>query len=331
MSRRVLRRGLALGAVVLPYACTGPQVSPGGAAEPIVVESGQFFTGSLPGSPPIVSGDDGGAAAQPSGTQVIDINVTSRVIRPGEAGLSITGHTTTDAKTLAVRFASLGSGYWVVPVSAPDPTDNGLLTWSITADFGVDLPPGLQDLRFAAIDANGASGTQQDLQVCIDTPVPDNLNACDPTRTPPAAVVSLVWDTPVDLGVVVQTPAGAVVGGKNTTTAAPPADGGTATPGPSDGVLDRRSNANCIIDGIQRDDVVWDSSPPSGTYQVWVDLFSACGQPSVRFTVSLWIAEGQPDGSKRLVEHPFAKGELQAAQANAGAAPGLFVGDFVLH
>jgi len=50
----------------------------------------------------------------------------------------------------------------------------------------------------------------------------------------------------------------------------------------------------------------------------------------VRFTVSLWLAEAQADGIRRLVEHPFAKGELLAQQANGGAGPGLFVGDFVL-
>jgi hypothetical protein len=320
-----------LALALLAPACTGPQVSSGGgAAEPIVVESGQFFSGTLPGSAPIPSSDDGGPAGQPTGTQVVDINVGNRVIRPGEAGMSITGHATTDAQTVALRFADLGSGYWVVPVSGPDPTDNGLLTWSITADFAASLPAGRHDLLFAAIDASGESGTQQDLPVCIDTPVPDNLNACDPTRAPPAAVVSVAWDTAVDLDLIVQTPTGAVVGGKNTTTAQAAPDGGASTTAPSDGVLDRDSNRNCVIDGIQHEDVVWQSAPPSGTYQVWADLFSACGQSSVRFTVSIWLAEAQPDGTKRLVEHPFAKGELQAQQANAGTGPGLFVGDFVL-
>jgi hypothetical protein len=331
MRRRRLGSELALAAALLVPACTGPQVSAGGGAtEPLVVESGQFFSGSLPGSSPIPPSGDGGAAAQPTGTQVVDVNVASRVIRPGEAGMSITGHATTDAQTVAVRFSGLGSGYWVVPVSGPDPTDNGLLTWSITVDFGSDLPAGLQDLLFAAVDASGASGTQQDLPVCIDTPVPDNLNACDPSRAPPAAVVSLAWDTAVDLDLIVQTPTGAVVGGKNATTASPSADGGASTPGPGDGVLDHDSNRNCVIDGIQREDVIWQSSPPTGTYQVWAGLFSACGQSSVRFTVSIWLPEAQADGTKRLVEHPFVKGELQAQQANAGAGPGLFLGDFVL-
>jgi hypothetical protein len=311
-------------------ACTGSQVAGNaGVGEPLVVESGQFFAGTLPGSPPLGSSDEGGTAP-PRGAQVIDVNAANRVIRPGEMGMTISGHTTTDAQTVAVRFAGLGSGYWVVPVGGPDPTDNGLLTWSVTADFARDLPAGTQSLLFAAIDGKGASGVQQELPVCVDTPVPDNLNACDPTRAPPAAVLSLAWDTPVDLDLVVQTPAGAVVGGKNATTAAPAADGGANVPGAGAGVLDRDSNRDCAIDGIQREDVVWQSSPPSGVYQVWADLYSACGQASVRFTVSLWLAEAQPDGTQRLVEHPFADGELLAQQANAGSSPGLFVGDFIL-
>jgi hypothetical protein len=331
MTRSSTTSRVVLAATLVAPACTGPQVSAGGgAAEPLVVESAQFFSGALPGSAPIPSSDDGGAQGQPTGTQVVDVNVASRIIHPGEAGMSITGHATTDAQTVAVRFASLGSGYWVVPVGASDPTDNGLLTWSLTVDYGSALPAGPADVLFAAIDANGASGMQQDLPVCIDTPVPDNLNACDPTRAPPAAVVSLVWDTAVDLDLIVQTPNGAIVGGRKTSTAPPAADGGATTPGAGDGVLDRDSNRDCVIDGIQREDAVWQSSPPTGTYQVWVDLYSACGQSAVHFTVSNWLPQTQPDGTKRLVEHPFAKGELPAQQANAGTGPGLFVGAFVL-
>ena len=97
-------------------------------------------------------------------------------------------------------------------------------------------------------------------------------------------------------------------------------------------MLDRDSNRDCAIDDIDREDIVWQSAPTTGTYEVWVDLFSACGKSSVRFTVSLWIAQPQGDGTQRLVqqEPPIASGLLTAAQANGGAGPGLFVGDFVL-
>ena len=81
-----------------------------------------------------------------------------------------------------------------------------------------------------------------------------------------------------------------------------------AAAGGSNGVLDHDSNRNCAIDGIQREDIVWQTAPAAGTYEVWVDLFSACGKPAVSFTVSLWLPEAGADGGKHLVEQPPAGG-----------------------
>ena len=321
---------IAVAAVLSAEACTGEQVSGTIAlTEPFRVESGQFLAGSLPGIAPRDASDDAGASLNP---QVEDINVGSTAVQQGEEGLAFMGHASTDARTVAVRFADLGTGYWVVPVGGPDPTDNGLLTYQFKADFGRDLPPGFHDLLFAAIDGSGSSGTQSPLTICVDTPVPDNLNICVPKRTPPGAVLSLSWNTPVDLDLIVQDPSGATVGG-NFSTSGQGAEGGApanAPPSPSNGVLDRNSNANCVIDNVDQEDIVWQSTPQAGTYNVWVDLFSACHQAAVSFTVSLWLAEAQPDGTQRLVqqEPPLATGVLLGSQANGGSSRGLFVDSF---
>jgi hypothetical protein len=297
--------------------CTGPQTSPDtGVTEPVRIESAQFVSGTLPGSPQS-GAPDGGVDPQ-----VVDVNVANTAIEQGELGLIFSGHATLEAQTVGVRFADMGTGYWIVPVGAPDPSDDGLLTWQASADFGRNLAPGVHDLVFAAITADGASGTQSDLPVCIDLPVPDNLNVCDPKRAPPAAVLSLSWDEPVDLDLIVQMPTGTILGGESAT---------RSDAGASAGTIDRDSNRDCVIDDIDREDAVWQTTPPKGTYQVWVDLFSACGRPAVSFTVTLWLAEPQPGGTQRLVaQAPLANGLLTAAQANGGAEPGLFVGSFVL-
>jgi hypothetical protein len=323
---RAIARAVS-GALLVATSCTGEQASPNtGIGEPLRIESAQFVPGGLPGAPPEPADASADAGTDP---QVTDINVANRAIEQGELGLLFSGHATTDAQTIGVRFADLGTGYWVVPVGAPDPSDNGLLTWQASASFGRDLPPGFHDLLFTAINADGSSGTQADLSVCIDTPVPDNLNACVPKRPPPAAVLSLSWDSPVALDLIVEDPSGVVIGGA--TGSSRPSDAGVETSA-SDGVLDRESNQNCVIDDIDRENVVWQSTPQTGQYQVWVDLFSACGQPAVSFSVSLWLAEPQPDGTQRLVQQvpPLASGVLTAEQANGGSGPGLFVGDFVL-
>jgi hypothetical protein len=227
----------------------------------------------------------------------------------------------------------MGSGYWVVPIGPPDPSDDNLPTWQCAADFGRDIAAGFHDLLFAAVDGSGASGAQYDQPLCIDTLVPDNLNACVPSRKPPAAVLSLQWDAPVDLDLIVQEPSGAVIGGK---IRAASADGGvasSASPAATDGVLDRDSNADCVIDNIDHEDVVWQSAPAQGTYAVWVDLFSACKQPGASFAVSLWRSEPRPDGGAlQLVEQQplVAVGEMNADLASGGASRGLYVGSFVL-
>jgi hypothetical protein len=299
-------------------ACTSEQVS--GSAhltEPLQVESGQFGIAApaadAGGAP---STGDAGDGVDP---QVTEVSFPGIVVHPGTEGLTVSGHATPTTQTVALGFAGLGTGYWVVPVGAPDTTDLGLLSWQAVVDFARDLAPGPQALVFSAIDATGASGSQTVLHLCIDTPVPDNLNACAPGRAPPAAVLSLDWDAPVDLDVIVQTPSGALVGGNSFTTG-----------GASPGVLDHHSNENCVIDNVDRDDIVWSSAPAAGTYQVWVDLVRACGQPAVNFNVTLWLAETRPDaGTLQLAAQPaLAHGVLTASQANGGADNGLFVGSF---
>jgi hypothetical protein len=332
MARRATRH-LLLCAPLVAGCSETPVSSTQGLGEPIVVVSGQFLPGTLPGLPPL-----DGAAPTDAGLEldaaphVVDINVANALIAQGEQGLVMSGHASTNAQTVGLRFADLGTGYWVVPLGAPDPSDNNLLTWQLTADFARNLPPGFHSLLFTSVNANGASGDESSLTVCIDTPVPDNLNICNPSRPPPAAVLSLSWDTPVDLELTVETPSGTLLGG---TGAAPSIDGGTATTSTtrSDAAtVDHESNRNCVIDNIDREDVVWQSTPETGTYQVWVDLVRACQQPAVSFSLSLWLAETLPDGTKRLVEQtpPVVNGELLASQANGGTTSGLFVGSFML-
>ena len=247
--------------------------------------------------------------------------------------MRITGIASTDAETVAVRFDDIGTGYWVVPVGAPDPQNSGELGWGIAADFGNNLPIGFRHLLFAATDKTGQSGQQLSLEVCTTAPYPDNLNACSPKTKPPQTILSLVWDTNVDLDLRLVTPSGSVVGGKSFSTLSA-SDGGisdTALKAPDVGILDRDSNGSCVLDGLRREDVSWQGKAPPGRYQVYVNLYDACGQASVRFKVVLYLAESLPDGTWRLNEQPaLAEGEVLRNSANGGSGPGLFVTEFNL-
>ena len=295
--------------------CSG-QPALAGAGEPLVVHGATFIAGALPGSSP----PDGGAASTPDVTAIMSAN---NAFHAGEADRTLSGDVSDDASSVAVAFSDLGTGYWLLVPGPPDANSPGTLTWSMTFDIGADVPPGLHTLRFAALDPAGASGTQSDLPVCIDTPFADNFNACIPSRAPPAAVLSLSWDTAVDLDLEVVTPSGVLVGPHHPTTSAS-TDGGV---GPDDGVLDRDSGANCAPDHLRREDLVWKQAPAPGQYLAYANLFSACGQAAVRFTLSLLVAE-PVDGGQALQQELVTSGELTAVEANGGAGMGLYLGAF---
>src|SRR5262249_21741946 len=152
------------------------------------------------------------------------------------------------------------------------------------------------------------------------------LNACDHTIPPPQAVLSLHWDTDADLDLVVITPDGKTVDPKHPTTATG-TDGGVTVDPNVDGVFDHDSNGNCVIDGLRREDLVWQQKPLSGEYYVYTDMFSACGQPAARFTVTLYLAQKEGD-DQYLVPVLTESGELLSSDEDSGATDGLFVTQF---
>jgi hypothetical protein len=310
-----LRRALVPLLVLASAGCSS-QPSLSGIGEPLFVYGATFVSGPLPGSPPL----DGGTEGAP---HVTAVNAANAILHLGQAGVSHSGDVTDDATAVAVRFPDAGTGYWLFVPGPPDTTSPGALSWSMTMDVGYTEPLGLQTLRFAAVNAAGASGTETDLPVCMDSLVPDNLNACSAGIAPPAAVLSLAWDTPVDLDLELVTPSGVVVSPKHTSTSASNARG------PSDGVLDRDSDADCVPDHVNREDIVWQHAPAPGQYLAYANLFSACGEASVRFTLTLYVAEPIDGGKDMALQQKLQQsGELLAVQASGGVGMGLYVAAF---
>jgi hypothetical protein len=318
--------GLCAAVIAGASGCSG-ESSPLALDEPLVVRSASFKPGALPGVLP-VDGADGGP---PAGSRVTVVDSVNNVIRSGQSGKALSGRATDDALSIGARFGDLGTGFWIVPTGAPDPTNPGELTWAFTYDVARDAPPGLHPLLLAAIDEHGNAGEETRLDTCITRPIPDNLNACDPTIAPPFAVLSLAWDADVDLDLVVVAPDGRVIDPKHPTTAEG-VDGGAPAPNPAkDGVIDRDSNAGCTLDATRRESLVWQARPGDGDYLVYANLFAACGQQAVRFTATLSFAEATGAGTWTLAEKLRANGELLASDANGGAAIGLYVTDFSIH
>jgi hypothetical protein len=216
---------------------------------------------------------------------------------------------------------------------------SGGFSFGIDAAISADAPVGKHTLLFAAIGPDGRSGTQQGFDICLAPPIPDKLksvdpvlpgNACDPKREPPAFVVSLAWDAPVDLDLKLVTPSGKLVDPKHPTTGVP-VDGKVDLTAPGLGVLDGDANSDCRLDDRNRENLVFESTPEPGRYAVYADLYEACGKASVRFELSLVgaVPGDEPDTFRQTTTFQQG-GVLVAAQADGGSKLGTFVTEFVV-
>jgi hypothetical protein len=251
------------------------------------VEGGQFIPGDLPVSD-----------AGPSGVLV---NSLTGVVHAGQAGVALTGDVGPGSYSTVMRFADLGTGYWSVPVGVPDPQMPGSLTWAATLDFAWNIPPGVHNILFAAMDNEGRAGPPAVNPYTIETYAPVG-----------ALVISLAWDSPADLDLHVHTPEGVDLNPKFPDTNP---DGGSKTD-PGYGLIDRDSNGNCVQDGFRQEDAYWKVSANPGAYLIYVDMFAACGAASADFKVTV-TQQGK-------VTHTV-PGRLLASDADGASGPGLFV------
>ncbi len=308
-------------------ACSGDPLTQG-LEQPLRVQDAQFREEELPGLPPL-TGEDVINGAGPTAPYVSGINLPNSLIRQGETARAISGTASDDAAAVAIRLGELGSGYWLLPTANADALNPGQVEWRLRASFGHDVAPGLHRLLVAAIDERGRSGTRGAVNVCIAREVPDNGNACDPTTPPPALVVSLAWDAPVDLDLRVITPSGKVVDSKHASTAPEDEAGDFDPSAPGTGIFDVDAVAHCLDSGKRRESLIFQDTPEPGTYLVYADLYDACGEANVHFDASLHVAEDGEEPDTFAPRRTFQQaGQLQAVHATGGAKLGMFVTSF---
>jgi hypothetical protein len=317
-----MRRASTLALAFAALACGG-EASPSGLSEPLRVQGAVFKHGELPGNASLDgdAGDD-----ERSGPAVLSISTDSTAVRPGRAGLPLRGSATDDGYAIALRFADLGSGYWVKPLGGPSDLP-GQLTWNLALDFGADVPPGHQELQFVALDADGQPGPQSAFELCVTRDVESSLNACDPSKLPPAAVVALTWDVDADLDLVLVTPAGKTVDARHPSTVVPDDPGAFDRDAPGVGVLEPDSNPGCHVDSLRRETVTWNTSPEPGEYRVFANVFEGCGKQAVHFTLQAYVRTrgDEPDTYSFAELGEATYGVLLGASANGGRQNGTFV------
>ncbi len=157
-------------------------------------------------------------------------------------------------------------------------------TFQLVFGLSAALAPGPQEIEVRAVDGAGRFGP----------PSASSLEVVNADRPSGRFVVSLSWDDQADLDLHVVLPSGLEIFKRNPTEyQPPPISAGPVPPGtPTDGgVLDRDSNAHCVLDGRRAENVTWDEPPPSGHYIVRVDTFSLCGAVNAS-----WRLEALLDG-----------------------------------
>lgn len=282
-----------------------------GLEEPFRVRGAEFFEGALPGV-----ADDSEAAPRLTALQTANLN-----IRQGEGDHAFLGQADPEASAVAITLdgPSASSGYWVVPTGAIDAVTNEV-TWTARADFDIELRPGRYTVRAVAIHENGKPGNQVSQPVCVAGRVPDNGRACSDDKQPPRTVVSLQWDTNVDLDLLLEAEDGTIISPKR-----PVPEPGTLAEGAE---LDRDSNAGCLIDGIRTENVVWNEIMPVGRYRAYVNMFDACQQPTVHFVLNVYTAV--PTGEETadvLARQLHRAGQLLQMSADPRAALGSYITD----
>jgi hypothetical protein len=317
-------RWLVLGSVAL-LGCSGETLTRG-LTEPFRIEGAQFEEGDLPGIP----GNSEAAKAESASLLPSLVSFSAlTIVPPGAVDRGIAGSATPGTSSVGLRFADLGHGYWVLPTTTADVFSENELAWGGLASYARQPQAGKHELVGVAIDGNGRAGVQSRLSVCLLPEVPDNGNVCDPTKNPPKLVVSLAWNSPVDLDLRVVTPDGKVVDAKHPTSALADVDGKVDPSIEGTGRILSDSNASCQIDGQQRESLVYQARPPAGQYLVYANLYEACDQASVEFTMTVHSSIPSDDHFTQI-ETLRKSGSLQAIHANAGAALGTFLTQFTI-
>jgi hypothetical protein len=211
---------------------------------------------------------------------VDSIGAKATTIFPGSEGHALSG--SVNGAGTAVLVGLTGDvGHWLIPLGFPDLDRQGNFTFSTTAAFSPVVPLGARELVFRGVDKTGQVGPPQRLALTIAPNAPTGM-----------LVIQLTWDANADLDLHVRVPNPAnpmkpIDVWDKAPLALPPQKSSdppyTAAQVTAAGKLLFDSNANCVIDGQNHEEVVFPDAYPAGTYEVRVDTFSLCGQPTARW------------------------------------------------
>ena len=254
--------GLGLICALSVSACSGATDDPALGAR-MRIAGAQFVAGATPSTQ--------------SGPEVEQIELLSTTIWPGYANKPIQGALGSSATAVSLALSE-DQGYWVVPAGVPGFAAPDLPTFRAVAELSQTLSAGRYTLEARAVDVSGHFGRAR-RQTLTALPIAPSVAVAG------ALTVTLTWDTESDLDLHVVDPNGTEIfhGARSSV------DPFSPDAGASYGVLDVDSNAQCVIDGLRQEDVIWAAEPPSGHYAVRVDTTSLCERPNAHWTVRVTL------------------------------------------
>jgi hypothetical protein len=260
---------------LIACACSSGVQADSGVDAAIQVAGAQFVRGPMP---------EGGRG----GPSVIQVSLVNNNLWPGLTNDPITGALGPTATAVALGLMG-DAGYWVLVAGTPDVATPGDPSFAGSLAFSPAIQLGTYTLVVRAVDGSGQFGPASEETLVAEASPTD----------PPAAgalVVTLTWDTESNLNLHVVDPDGVDLYWDNPSTQLPPST--SASDGGSYGYIDYDSNANCVIDGLRREDAIWPTAPPRGPYTARVDAASLCGQPMANWEVRV-LLDGQTVGQSR--------------------------------
>jgi hypothetical protein len=274
--------------------------------EPVIATHAELKDGKLPGE------------SAKDGARITSLQLNFGVLTPGAPKLTVSGRASGDAYAVGLRIEELGTGYWLKPVGAADPSVPDELTFEYTLSAAVEIEPGQHTFVAAAFDKDGHAGPHYEIPVCVVSGLPDNGNSCDPDSEPPPAIVSLIWHADADLDLTVKAPNGKLYDRSNRFLLR---DDGSQSFG-----LAFDGFPGCLRDGRRRENFVFNDRPPRGSsWLVYANLFDGCGHAAVPYELIVYRSKKNANGSFRLEAEKPVRGEFLRAQQNGGAGTPLYL------
>lgn len=254
-------------------ACSNDIPADIGADALLQVKSAQFRRGAMP--------------AETSGPTVVAASFLG-LAEPGRSNIPASGDVSRLATGVAIGIEG-DVGYWTLAAKTPSSGSPTEPTWSMTYGLASSLAPGTYNYVVRAVDVDGHFGP----------PTLRNLTVVPRGAPTGRLVISLTWDSQVDLNLHVLLPNGTEMFNRHPAEyELPPVGAGPQDPFAirDGGIIGFDSNAHCIQDGQRAEHAAWVNAPPPGHYQIRVDTFSMCGGSSASWRLDAMF-DGQRLGS----------------------------------